>query len=300
MKTDVSDFIGDASTSFMTKIGKYVNYRYRDIMGRYDWKELYNTYTITTVANQSSYALPNDYQDIVYVFDNTNKKPLYFKPEVGWQNDTTLVGSSDYFTISESTVGTQPASASTITIVSDYASDNTQTIFLKGVSNGFIKTETLTLGGTTPVTSSNSYTKLIQVSKSATTTGGVTVKDSLSNQLTYLEPTQLHTRDRLIKFFYIPVSSVSIVIRYKREIYPMINDYDYPIIDCADEIILGAQADAWRAKRQFAKAAAMEQEYEQMVNLLMFQEEQNKDISIDPIPYPRSTSVNATTTHGAA
>lgn len=300
MKTDVADYIGDSSTSFLTKIGKFLNARYRDIMGRYDWKALYDTFTITTVSGQQAYPLPNDYADIVYVFDNTNKKPLYYKAEGPWLSDPTLIGSSDYFTISESTVGVQPTSSSVITFVSDSASDNTQYIFVKGISGGFIKSETVTLGGTTPVSTTNSYTKLVQISKSGTTSGGITVTDEWTNTLTYLNPTQLQTRDRMIHLFYTPNATASIIVRYKRDILPLINDYDYPITDCADEMIIGATADAWRAKRQYAKAADLEGKYEQQLNLSMFQEEQNKDISIDPIPYPRTPNINSTTTYGIA
>lgn len=298
-KTDVADFIGDNSTSFLTKIGKWLNFRYRDIMGRYNWTELYDTFTITTVANQQSYPLPNDYADIVYVFDNTNKMELLFKPETAFMSDPTLISSSAYYTISESTVGVQPTSASVIKFTSDNASDNTQTMFVKGISNGFQKTESVVLAGTTGVSTINSYTKLIQISKSAVTAGGVTVTSNSGTVTnTTLNPTQLHTRDRMIRFYWTPAASVQIIVRYERDILPLINDFDYPLMDCSDEMILGAQADAWRAKRQFGKAASLETQYEQMVNMLMFQEEQNKDISIDPIPYSRSfNGVNMTNSY---
>lgn len=289
MKTDVADFLGDPTNSFATKIGKWLNYRYRDIMGRYQWSESYDTFTMTLSANQQAYALPNDYDDIVYVFDNTNKMELLFKPETAFMSDPTLISSSAYYTISESTVGTQPTSSSVIKFTSDNAADNTQTMFIKGTSNGFQKTETVVLAGTTGASTINSYTKIIQISKSAVTAGGVTVTSNAGAVTnTYLNPTQLQTRDRMIRFYWTPAATVSIIVRYKRDILPLINDYDYPLIDCSDEMSLGAQADAWRAKRQFSKAASLETQYESMVNLLMFQEEQNKDISIDPIPYSRS------------
>ena len=294
MRTDVADFIGDNSTSFNTKIGKWLNYRYRDIMGRYQWSEAYDTFTITLSANQQAYALPNDFDDIVYVFDNTNKMELQFKPETAFMSDPTLISSSSYYTLSESTVGTQPTSSSVIKFTSDNSSDNTQTIFIKGTSNGFQKTETLTLAGTSGVSTSNSYTKIIQISKSAVTAGGVTVTSNAGAVTnTYLNPTQMQTRDRMIRFYWTPAATASIIVRYKRDILPLISDNDYPLLDCSDEMILGVQADAWRAKRQFGKAASLETQYETMVNFLMFQEEQNKDISIDPIPYyrPDGTSI---------
>ena len=288
IKTDVAEFIGDSSTTFLTKIGKYINARYRDILRRYDWNHLFNTYTFTTTANQSTYPMPYDFQEAWYIFDNTNKKVLYQKQEMGSQNDTTLIGSPDYYTVNEVSMQAQPTAASTLSLVSDSASDNTQSVFIKGTVNGYENSETVTLGGTTPVVSTKSYTKVTQISKSATSSGVVTVtSNSGAVTLAVIPAGQLQARYRIIQFYYIPSSSISMVVRYKRSPLPLVNDYDYPILDIADELIVGAQADAWRAKRQFSKASEMDSKYEQMINFRIFQEEQDRDISIDPTSYQR-------------
>lgn len=288
MKTDVAEFIGDSTTTFLTKIGKYLNARYRDSLHRYSWSQLYLPYTITTIAGTSEYALPYDFEEVVYIWDDTNKVMLWEKPEAASWSDGTLTGSSQYFTINQASQAAQPTSSSTLSVVSSSASDNTQTIFIKGISSGVEKSETITLGATTPVSSSNSYTRVDQISKSATSVGTVTVtSNSGAVTVATIPPGMMQSLYRIIKFFYIPVTTTSLIVKYKRSPLPMVNDYDYPIIDIADEIMLGAQSDAWRAKRQFAKAQKLDNMYETGLNQKIFQEEQNKDTSIEPIPYPR-------------
>lgn len=297
MKTDVSEYIGDSTTAFLTKIGKYINARYREVLRRYDWTQLFNTYTFTTTAALATYPMPNDFEEAWYIYDNTNKKVLWQRQEIGPQNDTTLVGSSEYFTVGEISMKDQPTSASTLSIVSDSSSDNTQTVFVRGIKNGYENTETVTLSGTTPATTTGSYTKILQISKSATSSGVITVtSNSGAVTIAVIPAGQLQARYRIIRFFYIPTASVSMVVRYKRSPLPLVNDYDYPILDIADELVVGATADAWRAKRQFAKADVLDNKFEQMLSLRIFQEEQDRDVTIDPIPYPRDNNYNVSTT----
>lgn len=289
MQGNVAEIVGDTSSPFKTKIGKWLNKRYRDILRRYPWPHLYGTQTISAVANQATYALNPDFEEIVYIFDNTNKNMLWEQPENGNQNDTSLVGQPDWFSIGESAVKEQPSSASVLAIVSSSSADTTQTIFIKGVAGGVEVEETVTLTGTTPVNSANSYTEVLKIGKSAVTTGTITItSNSAAKTQAVIAPKQLHVRYRIIHFYYIPNAVMSIIIRYKRGFLPLVNDYDYFEIDFEDEAEIGAEADAWRAKRQFSKANQLESHYEQLVERRIFQQEQNRDNVIEPIPYARN------------
>lgn len=292
MKNNVAEIVGDASSTFLTKIGKWINRRYRDAMRRYSWKQIYNTYSFTTTANQATYPLPEDFSEAVYIWDDTNKKKLWESAEHGEQNDTSLTATPDYFTVKESTVKNQPTSASVLAFVSSSASDNTQTIFVRGYTGTVLVEETISMNGTTPVNTANSYTRVDQVSKSAVAVGTISAtSNSGAVSVVTFSPKVLHARFRTLHLFYIPVGSVTLVVRYKRRILPLINDYDYPMVDLCDEIELGAESDAWRAKRQFSKAASMDSVFENEINKRIFQEEQNKDITISVTPYDREASV---------
>ena len=43
---------------------------------------------------------------------------------------------------------------------------------------------------------------------------------------------------------------------------PLLSDNDYPIIDIADLLEIGAKADGWKYKRQFAKSREMEGQFD--------------------------------------
>jgi hypothetical protein len=71
---------------------------------------------------------------------------------------------------------TQMSVTETVRIVSSAAGDTTQTVTITGrLADGTIASETLNLNGTTVVTSSNTYERLLKAEMSATATGTVTV-----------------------------------------------------------------------------------------------------------------------------
>lgn len=71
---------------------------------------------------------------------------------------------------------TQMAANDTVRAVSSNAGDTSQTLTITGrKADGSIASETLSLNGTTPVTSSNTYERLLKAELSATCTGSVTV-----------------------------------------------------------------------------------------------------------------------------
>lgn len=204
MKTNVAEIVGDISDSFKTKVGKWLNARYRDIYRRYQWSQITGTSTINLVAGTQSYDLPSDFSEAIYLYDNVNKAALTLKPEAPDMSDTSLSGSPQYYAVSE------------------------------------INTS---------------------------------------------------TNRRVLRLFYTPAVNSTLILRYKKDYSPMSADTDAPIIDLCDEIERGAEADAWRAKRQFSKSQAVESQYEQMITNRIFQEEQNKDIAIESIPYNRGIQV---------
>lgn len=74
---------------------------------------------------------------------------------------------------------TQMASNDTVRVVSASAGDTSQTVTITGRKvDGSLASETLNLNGTTPVTSSNTYERLLKAEMSATAAGIVTVARS--------------------------------------------------------------------------------------------------------------------------
>lgn len=74
---------------------------------------------------------------------------------------------------------TQMGANDTVRIVSSNAGDTTQTVTIVGrLADGSLASETLSLNGTTPVTSANTYERLLSALTSATCAGIVTVARS--------------------------------------------------------------------------------------------------------------------------
>ena len=67
-------------------------------------------------------------------------------------------------------VDTQPTSASTLSVASSSAADTTQTVLIRGQVSGQDDYESVSLSGTSTVTTSKSFTRVDSVSKSGTTT----------------------------------------------------------------------------------------------------------------------------------
>ncbi len=263
MKTNIGAELMDTSSNFATLIGRFINRRYYQILRAINWKNIQDSYSFSTVVGTNSYVLPDDFGKEVSCYDSTNDIYLskmdlteMFRLNGSTYEDAGAIGS---YLIKEDTVKEQPTSASVLAISSSSASDTTQSILIRGISSGVETYETVTLTGVTPVNTTNSYTRVKAISKSAATVGSVTItSNSAAVTLALIPKETLETRYKIIKFDKTPSAVVTIKIPYIIKPLPLSQDYDYPIIDIADLIEEGSLADGWRYKRQFAKSADME------------------------------------------
>lgn len=269
LKSNVGSFVQDTSTPFATLIGIWVNNRYRDIINSYDWEQLYHTQTINTSASTSTYAFDENTERLIFATDTTNGCPINIVTEQDFLHNYSDalddVGQPDTAFLTSSPVRQQPTTANQIIIKSSSAADTTQTILVRGLSSTANEVyENLTLTGTTAVTATNSYTEILGISKSLATAGKVSVYlNDGTTLLAELSPENLQSRYKLLNLYPVPSGTYTIKLRSKRKVLPLSQAYDYPIIeDVADIIELGAQADAWAYKKQFAKKSALETQYQ--------------------------------------
>ena len=266
---NIASNIQDTSTAMSVIIKRYANDVYADILKRVNFQDINNDYSFPTVSGTSDYILPRNFGKEVYVYDSTNQLEIksVSLQELINSNSADLYASGDIqkYIITIKPVRLQPTSTSTLSIVSSSASDSTQTVAIKYLdSNGIETYETVTLTGTTPVVTSGSAVEVLSISKSASTVGRITVTANAGAvTVAVLAPADLAYFENVVRFHYTPNGVVTIKMPYIRRPYPLFNDYDQPIIDCADIIELGATAMAWRYKRQFSKA----QEYERLYNV---------------------------------
>jgi hypothetical protein len=103
-------------------------------------------------------------------------------------------------------------------------------------------------------------------SKSAVTTGKITLYDNDGTSVVgVMSPESVVSRYKILNIHPTPSAAATMELRTKRKVLPLSQDFDYPIIEDIDDILeVGAEADGWRYKRQFAKATALETQYQIM------------------------------------
>jgi len=276
LKTNIGNMIQDSSSSMSTNIGVWINNRYRDVISRYEWEELIINQSLTASATVSAYALDADVGNIMFINDVTNgcylagnTEQQFYEEHYDTFDDT---GTPERYFTKYDVVKAQPASAEKPTVKSSSASDTTQSILLRGISSNAEVYETISLNGTTAVTASNSYTRITGISKSSSTTGFISIMHNNESTLFSLMSRELlESQYRQLHIHPIPTGDIVYHIKAVRRILELSQTYDYPVIDVADTIELGAIADSWRYKRQFAKAQQYEFMYEKSVSDKIFQ-----------------------------
>lgn len=295
MVTNVGNNIQDTSDAMKTIIKVYCNDVYFDILRRINWECIDDDYQFTTVAGTKDYSLPPDFGKELYVYDSTNKVQLSPIDLQQLSMDFTATidtqGTVQRYLTLDRPVRQQPSSASTLSIVSSSAADTSQVVRIKGLdSNGVELNESVTLAGTSTATSANTYSEIKSLSKSASTTGRITItSNSGAVTVAIMSPADLSYRVKIMRLHESPSSAIVVKAPYIVKPYPLSSDYDTPVIECADVIELGATMKAWRYKRQFDKAKDMKNEYEQAISNIVWDKENsfNQAHYLRPTPYPR-------------
>jgi hypothetical protein len=278
---NVGSNIQDTSSAMEAISKRYINEIYFDILRRINWDGANYDYSFS--ASTQDNILPSDFGKEIAVVDSTNSRVLT-RTNVGLEFDVnasglTSSGTAERYAILESPTRVQPTTAGVISVVSSSAADATQTVVIRGVVGSVEVVESITLTGTTPAVSTGSFSRIRGISKSAVSTGYVTVTTG-TQTLAILAP---ETREHLIKIMRLydaPASAVTIKCPYNIKPQPMINNNDYPIIDIADLIELGATYRAWQYKRQMAKAIDFKQMYEQgIINHIWDKENQPNNLN---------------------
>ncbi|HNX03698.1 MAG TPA: hypothetical protein PLE33_08970 [Candidatus Cloacimonas sp.] len=277
IKTNIGAEVGDTSTAFATLLGRFVNRRYFQILRAINWKNIQPDYTFDTVVGTQRYVLPNDFGKAVSCNDITNSSEIgavSLESIYSTYGKITDSGEVERYAVLEDTIQSQPTSASVLAIVSSSASDTSQTIFIRGISGGIEVTESVSLTGTSSANSANSYTRVKSISKSATTAGSVTITaNSAAVTVATIAAEELITRYKIFIAHYVPAEVITIALPYTIKPLPLNNDYDYPVIDIADLLEIGAMADAWRYKKFFSKAQALEIMFAQQLQDYIWEKE---------------------------
>lgn len=240
---------GDAD--YLTNIGDWVNLSVKFLADIYDYyQELEGIYNFTTVDGTEDYGMPNDFDKPLRIFDLTNKKDLtiiteekYYDQALSNIADSTESNTPEFARLyGVRGVKTNVGSAgSKVKAKSSAAESSSVTVRVEGYidsSKTILAFEDLTVTGTsyTSLTTATFY-EITRVSKSADSTGYITLADSSENTLTILTSIDRVIQHPVLRLGKIPGQANSMRILYKKKIRKMVDNNDYPFVD-ADEFIV--------------------------------------------------------------
>ena len=208
--------------------------------------------------------MPSDFSKVLRFFDITNDRPINIKTEEEY-TDANIGNTADsvegdvdtaYFV---EVVGVKvqiSTSGDTVKANSSSTADTTQTVTIEGYIDSsltIIGYETITLNGTTFATATSPLTfyKILNVSKSANTTGYVTLANSSGTTLTTLGPLERVARYKAFRLGLVPDDSVTNMrVLYKRALRQLVNDGDYPFVECDDYLVYNSVALAMQRDKE--------------------------------------------------
>jgi len=269
-------------TAYANNIKVWVNLSLQTLYNSYDhFIELQNVHNFTTVDGTKRYYMPSDFEKPIRFYDITNDKPIaiktyqeYFDANIANIADATEDDAgSAYFT---EVVGVKvqiSTSGDTIVVDSSSTADTTQTVRIEGYLDSaltIIGFEELTLNGTTDVSGTTTFYKILNVSKSADTTGYVTLRNSSLTALTTLSDIERVSRHKAFDMGLIPGSADSMRVIYKKKFRRLVDDEDYPFIDADDYLIFDTAATAMvQEKEDINRASLMIQKAQAALSQLM-------------------------------
>lgn len=288
------------ANDLLPKVKDWCRTRYDRILRAFPWTELNRSYNFNLISGTRDYALAYDVEDIIKMWDTThgNEITAYDIRDHVRFNAVNLevvgnvqTGNPDqYIEIGSKSVSALLSISDQVQVLSSSALDVTPMIIrITGLVSGMPISESLTLTGSTPVTSGNTYDSGCELQITSGTSNGilqdlagvVTVREktTIANILAKLAPNERAPYYRWIRMSTMPSSSAVIQTWYKKRWYPLTNDNDAPLIPCANEMVEGVIADALWEDGQEGAAQAQEQKFGNSVKELWIARRQRNLIS---------------------
>lgn len=253
----------------------------------HNWSFNRRKYTLSTVASTEFYQLPRDLDKISIIRQTTSPNKIRFVPDEIFYRyipNPTATGNPLYYRLwEEEGVSVRLSTDDTIEVVSSSTADTTQTVRIVGKdSNNLPRTESISLNGTTAVAGTITWNAgdVIRVSKSADTTGIITVREGTADTtLVRLAPTERAVRFKIIGLYPIPSSAISVYIEYFTRIRRLEGDNDVPDIDekWLWVVRIGTMAKVYQYQKEETLFAATQGLYASAVRSMVKSDLQNPD-----------------------
>jgi len=262
-----------ADTTFQNNLIKpWINLSLQLLYNRYDYfDELKRQHDFTSVKSTVLYFMPSDFEKANRIYDITNNRKINVSVEESYF-DGNIVNIADategevntmYF---KEVVGVKvqvSTSGDNVQAKSSSASDTSVVIRVEGYIDSdltIVGYENITVTGTTAVAGTTTFFKILHLSKAADTTGFITLEDSSAVDLGILAPIDRVARYKAFRLGLIPDDSVTNYrVLYKKKFPKLVDDEDYPFVDCDDYLIFNTVSLALQRDKESVQRAVMMQ-----------------------------------------
>ncbi len=267
-------------SDYATKIGVWLQLSHKLLAEIYDfWLELQAIYNFTTVDGTGDYPLPNNFDKPFRLYDLTNDKKInpdveevYFDSNIANIADA-VEGPPDKYRLYGMEGVRVPISTSgdTVKAKSSSTEDNGTVVRVRGYvdSAHLIEDyESIILTGTSFKAGTKTFYKITHLSKSANTTGYITLANSTGTTLDTLAPNERVSRHIIMKLGLMD-DAYSMRLLYKKTVSEMVNDYDYPFIDADRYLLFDAYGYALKQEKDDNKANFAWQKAQEALQILL-------------------------------
>lgn len=265
MTAEVGRFIGDTGTTNATKIKDTLNKWYSYVSKQWVWPTLIilDESNITTTSGEKRLYLPKRIDRVYFIYTPDLENSAVFRvADQFFEREGTLAGNQGAFTTfaDAGELGRKADFSSTaeiLSVSSSSSSDTTQTVVLRGLVSGEEAFEEVTLSGTTPVDSTNTYQDLFSASCDGSNAGVVSVAGKTSGT-TYaaLAPRERTARYRVLRLSSIPDSTDTLKVFARKRINRLSYDNDVPEIPVSQYLVEKAISEHFARQRKWAEAAS--------------------------------------------
>lgn len=266
----------DSSTE--ARLGSYLNQRHRRLLSMPGMARLRDaTITLTSVAEQADYGLPN-ISKISRIFETTNERALY---EMSMQDyrliqPLPMTGTPEAFVWrGRAAVAQQPLLPSALFVSSSSPDDVGALVYVEGiVAGGATRFVGVALSGTTPVNIASIVSSWERVDKfylAVPVIGEVTLTQQDGPTLAVIPAGEVSAVHTALTFYPTPSDAVTYYIDITRVVTDIVRATDQALIppDFADLLVLGALADEYQHLADTRWTTAMT-EYKERENQLKY------------------------------
>ncbi len=282
LQEEIGRHIQDTSSGRLTRIKDAINRKYTEVADGFDWPDLWRVEIgeVTTFSGEQYVFMPR-HVDLVkkIVVDSNNELLFNSNPEMYFNRNSTFLDNSanpfQYTSHGSSPIKRIISTAETLNLVSSDAGDTSPVVEIWGLVSGEELNESVTLNGTTTVTTTNTFSRITRIGTESSIidtsrAGNITISGTTSSTEYAVIPTfEKDSRYQAIRLDSSSNANDTLSIVYKKKVRKLINDGDTLEIP-ADLILFElATADILRSQAKYNQAQVNEAQGRRMMLEMM-------------------------------